>query len=354
MNEPLDSRPQRTLNRLRLAVAVPVALAGVGILFLVVQLARHFREREELPAQEFPSGPPTARGKSDLGNTPAVALPKARTQPPVPPAVKPAARAGVSTPATSVEGVTPAVAVNTQPMLATPAIVPTAVGALAARGIMGRVVLRGTPPPEKEIPMDPSCGKIHVGKATTRFFVLDAEGGLADVFLWLYDFPGVGGQPPTMQLEIRQHGCEYSPYVSAVQIGQHLRIFNDDALLHNVHATPDAPGNSGVNQSQLPGAAPLDLIFAKPELFLRFKCDVHPWMFAYVNVSGHPFYAVSGTNGTFAIPEPPPGEYQLQILHRKLESRLVKVSVQQGQGVRVNVVFDYDDAGQTTVKVLGD
>ena len=45
---------------------------------------------------------------------------------------------------------------------------------------------------------------------------------------------------------------------------------------------------------------------------LSFKCDVHPWMFAYVCVSEHPCFAVSGKDGTFKIKDVPPGKYTLE------------------------------------------
>jgi hypothetical protein len=64
----------------------------------------------------------------------------------------------------------------------------------------------------------------------------------------------------------------------------------------------------------------LTFSFTKPENFLRFKCDVHPWMFAYACVVDHPFYAVTGADGTFKIANVPPGKYTVEVLHRKAGS----------------------------------
>ncbi|MEN9574050.1 MAG: hypothetical protein RL514_1905 [Verrucomicrobiota bacterium] len=47
MNEPLDSRAQQTVNRLRLLVGIPVLVAAIGVFFLAKELARQFRERRE-------------------------------------------------------------------------------------------------------------------------------------------------------------------------------------------------------------------------------------------------------------------------------------------------------------------
>lgn len=69
--------------------------------------------------------------------------------------------------------------------------------------------------------------------------------------------------------------------------------------------------------AQLAKAPDLTFSFDKPELFLRFKCDVHPWMFAWISIFDHPYYAVSGKDGTFKIANVPPGKYKLTAVHRK-------------------------------------
>ncbi|MEQ2009691.1 MAG: carboxypeptidase regulatory-like domain-containing protein [Limisphaerales bacterium] len=259
--------------------------------------------------------------------------------------MKPGMRAVVPSPATAAaEGVAPAAAANTQPTLTPPAIGALVVNALPARGILGRVVLRGTPPPEQVISMDPSCGKIHVGKATTRFFAVAANGGLADVFVSVTELPRGQWEPPAKPVEIRQRGCEYLPYVSAAQAGQIIRVFNDDPLMHNVHPAPTVEGNEEQNRVQInAGAPPLDHSFPKPELFLRFKCDVHPWMFAYMSIVEHPFFGVSAADGQFALPEPPPGDYTLRFIHRKAGEKFVAVSVRPGRRVVVNVILNISD-----------
>ncbi len=210
---------------------------------------------------------------------------------------------------------------------------------------MGWVFLRGAPPPEKEIPVDPSCGKARAGhpKLTSRFFVVGTNGGLADVFVGLKELPVGPWKPPATAVEIRQRGCQYLPYVTAAQAGQTIRVFNDDPVMHNVHPTPTFEGSSERSRAHLPGATQSDFSFPKPEPFLRFKCDVHPWMFAYVTVVEHPFFAVSAVDGQFAVPEPPPGSYTLQFIHRKAGEKLVPVTVRPGKRLLVTVTFDLAD-----------
>jgi hypothetical protein len=188
-----------------------------------------------------------------------------------------------------------------------------------AADITGKVTLKGKPPEEKELPLDPNCGKLHKDKPKTRFYVVDKDGGLGDVFVYIKD--GLTGKtlpasPAPAVLD--QAGCEYTPYVIGLRTGQKLVVKNSDPVLHNVHPVP-APGsgNPEVNKAQGPGAPPFDFVFEKPEVFLKFTCNVHPWMFAYVGVLPHPFYAVSKADGTFTIPNVPPGKYVVEAVHRK-------------------------------------
>ena len=50
---------------------------------------------------------------------------------------------------------------------------------------------------------------------------------------------------------------------------------------------------------------------------IRFKCDVHPWMTAYLLVTDNPYYAISGDDGSFTIANVPPGRYTVEIWHEK-------------------------------------
>ena len=189
----------------------------------------------------------------------------------------------------------------------------------AAGDIAGKVTLDGTPPAERPLPLDPTCAKIQPEgeKATTHFYVVGKDHGLGDVVVYLKDVDAKSTGASAKPLEIEQKACNYHPYVSAVQTGQTITVHNNDPVLHNVHPTPRVPGNPEANKAQLPKGAPLDFVFTKPEMFLRFKCDVHPWMFAYVNVFDNPYHAVTDENGNFKITDVPPGKYTLVVEHRK-------------------------------------
>lgn len=195
-----------------------------------------------------------------------------------------------------------------------------AVQVASAANIVGTVTLNGTPPPEKEItPLkeDATCGKLVEGTPTTRFFVVGANKGLADVVVMLKGISGksTGASSPPVVLD--QKGCQYVPSIVALQTGQKLIVKNSDPVLHNIHSLPAAPENKEQNVSQMPNGPDLNFTFAKPENFLKFKCDVHPWMFAWITVVDHPYFAVTDKDGKFTIKNVPAGKYTVVALHRK-------------------------------------
>lgn len=192
-----------------------------------------------------------------------------------------------------------------------------------AGNITGKVTLSGAAPAEKEItPLidDATCGKLLGGaKPKTKFFVVGANKELADVVVVLKDdsLKGKSTGAAAAPAVLDQKGCEYTPQILAVQTGQKITVKNSDPVMHNVHTVPTASGNKEENKGQGPGAQ--DLIFSVPaaENFLKFKCDVHPWMFAWVTVVDHPYFAVTGKDGSFTIKDVPPGKYKIVAMHRK-------------------------------------
>lgn len=193
-----------------------------------------------------------------------------------------------------------------------------AASSLSAADITGKITLKGTPPPEKTIDMasDPKCGALHSTPMTTRHYVVDKDGGLANVFVYLKT--GLEGKTfpaPAEAKLLDQVGCEYTPYVSGVMVDQKLKVKNSDPTLHNVHMM--SKNNKEFNFAQPLKDQENEKTFSAAEVLVKFKCDVHNWMFAYVGVMPHPFYAVTGKDGTFSIKNVPPGKYTIEAYHQK-------------------------------------
>lgn len=213
--------------------------------------------------------------------------------------------------------------------------------AARAADIYGTITFQGTPPPEINIvPLkdDPNCGPMYKKMPTTHFYVVGPNGGFGDVVVFLKGIQGKSTGPEAKPLVIEQKRCEYTPYVSACQTGQKVIVRNLDPVLHNVHVTPTNPANPEENQAQLPHGPALTFAFKAPEEFIRFKCDVHPWMFAYVSVFDNPYFSVSDKEGSYRIHDVPPGHYTVVAAHRKAGSPEKTVDVG-NQDVRLDFTF---------------
>ena len=187
-----------------------------------------------------------------------------------------------------------------------------------AGDISGTITLKGTPPAERAIDKstDKNCGTSPT-PPTTHHYIVGPKGELANAVISLKGMDGKSTGAAAAPAVLDQMHCEYLPGIMAVQTGQKIAIKNSDPTLHNVHAIPTVSGNLEKNQAQAPNAPDLVFSFPKPENFVKFQCDVHNWMFAWVSVFDHPYFAVSDSNGKYTIKNVPDGHYTMVVMHRK-------------------------------------
>jgi plastocyanin len=183
---------------------------------------------------------------------------------------------------------------------------------------------------------DPVCQSLHPEAAYSEKIVIDG-GGLANVFVYVKSGLSGSFSAPADKVMLNQKGCQYSPHVSGIMVGQTLVIKNSDPTLHNVHALPEA--NDEFNQGQPFQDMELETSFATAEVMVPFKCDVHPWMSSYMGVLDHPFYAVSGADGSFSIDGLPAGDYEVEAWHEELGSQTLSLSVAADGSAEAN--FDF-------------
>ncbi|HEY1340419.1 MAG TPA: carboxypeptidase regulatory-like domain-containing protein, partial [Bryobacteraceae bacterium] len=122
-----------------------------------------------------------------------------------------------------------------------------------------------------------------------------------------------------------QKGCMYQPHVIGVMAGQNVDIKTSDSTNHNIHPQPSI--NPDWNESQPPGSEDKMKSFARQEIMIPVKCNIHPWMRAYISVVSHPFYAVTGDDGTFTIKGLPPGTYTVEMVHEKFGKQEQQITV---------------------------
>jgi len=175
--------------------------------------------------------------------------------------------------------------------------------------VSGKITYTGTPAKQKPIDMskEPSCAKQHATPVTTETVVTGAGNTLENVVVYV-SAGADDANAPAQAVTFTQKGCQYLPHVLAMHTNQELKVLNDDQTSHNIH--PLAKVNREWNKSQPPGSPPLDAKFDQPE-FISVKCNIHPWMHGWFAVLKTNHYAISKDDGTFSIPDLPPGKYTL-------------------------------------------
>ncbi len=220
---------------------------------------------------------------------------------------------------------------------AAPAAPPAAVGNAT---VSGTVTLASGEDMDITIQMnaDPVCAGLHEGDVQSETMVIDDEGNLANVFIYVKS--GLSGSfpAPSQAAIISQKGCLYTPHVLGLQVGQTLKVVNQDPTLHNVHASPKE--NAEFNQAQPFQGMELERTFDSTEVMIPFKCDVHPWMSAYMAVLDHPFFAVSATDGSFSIEGLPAGTYTLEAWHEVLGTQSAEATVEADGSIEVDFAFE--------------
>jgi hypothetical protein len=185
--------------------------------------------------------------------------------------------------------------------------------------ITGKVTFDGTKPVAKTIDMSavPACMNAHKTPAKSEETVVNDNGTLKNVFVWVKSGLPTDKtwQVPSTPVAITQIGCMYSPHVIGAMAGQNLDIKNADPTNHNIHPLPQV--NAEWNESQPPGSPDKMQSFPRQEVLIPVKCNIHPWMRAYIGVVNHPFFAVTGDDGTYSIKGLPPGTYTIEIVHEK-------------------------------------
>ena len=196
--------------------------------------------------------------------------------------------------------------------------------------INGHIGVKGKIPGNAVIRMgmDPMCARMNAGKTTVQEVVsATADGSLANVFVSLQgSFPATPVQETPVTID--QRGCMYVPRVVGARVGQTVLVRNSDELLHNVHGN-SARGNT-FNFSEPKAGMLREIRLKEPETMLRVTCDVHRWMTAFIGVVSHPYFATSGTGGTFTIANVPPGSYTIQSWHELFGVMTQSVNVTEG------------------------
>ena len=212
--------------------------------------------------------------------------------------------------------------------------------------IAGTITYNGTAPTNSiDTSMDPACA---MGGGSDRLPVeqiVVKNGKLANVFVYVKSGPAqaMNAAPSSTQpgvaqpVVMDQQHCRYVPHVVGVLAGGTVEFRNSDPTMHNIHTT--SVDNQPIDISQSPRGAPVRKQFAHPEILLPVRCNNHPWMNAFINVSATPFFAVSDASGHFEITGLPPGDYVLGIAQEKLGEKTLPITVKPGQDAKADLSY---------------
>jgi len=212
---------------------------------------------------------------------------------------------------------------------------PSATGA----NVHGIVRFDGHAPAPKPISMsaDPVCAKQHPTPVMAQDIMADSKGGLQNAIVFISE--GLGDRTfdaPTQRVVVEQKGCMYTPHVLAVRANQPLQVVNEDATSHNIH--PQPTNNREWNKAEPPGTK-MEEAFAREEIAIPVKCNLHPWMRSYIAVFKHPYFAVTAKDGSFDLSNLPPGTYTIKAWHEKLGTSTQTITIGGTETKEISFVF---------------
>jgi plastocyanin len=207
--------------------------------------------------------------------------------------------------------------------------------------ITGTVTFTGTAPALRPLSMDadPACAKMHSGPVPSEMLVLGSGNSMANVMVWVSKGLPAGKTWPAPEAPVvlDQRGCAYVPHMMGIMVGQTYRILNSDGILHNIHTLPKV--NRSFNRAMPATLTEVTTTFDREEAIFNIKCDVHPWMSAYIGVFTHPFFSVTAADGTYTIAGLDPGTYEITAWHERLGTQTASVTVAAGAPTSQNFTF---------------
>ena len=210
-----------------------------------------------------------------------------------------------------------------------------------AGSVTGVITFAGPKGARKLVSMEAEegCQQANAGKPVYEEPVLTGKkGGLANAFVYIQSgLEGKTFEPATEAVVLDQQGCMFVPRVVGLRAGQTLDLKNGDSVAHNIHPMPKS--NREWNQEQPPHAPDVEHRFARPEIMIPVKCNIHAWMHSYIGVVGHPYFAVTGPDGSFTWKNVPPGDYTVAVWHETLGAQTQPLHVAASTGAAVNFTY---------------
>jgi plastocyanin len=185
--------------------------------------------------------------------------------------------------------------------------------------VEGAVAFTGTAPPPKRIEMGtPECRAAHPN-GVDHAEVLADGGKLQNAFVWIKEgIDEYAFDTPTAEVVVDQKGCMYEPFLTGAQVGQPVAFVNSDTFTHNINGRPKANSSFNFALSAKGQRNVRTFEEPEPEVIVKLRCDIHPWMFGYIGVVPHPHFAITGKDGAFSFKGVPAGRLVVAAWHETL------------------------------------
>ena len=216
-----------------------------------------------------------------------------------------------------------------------PVVVATTIDAATVGTIKGKVLFSGTAPKPSKISMASECAGLHASTPLTQD-VLVHDGRLQNVFVYVKEgLEKLVFAWPKTPIRIANANCLYEPRVAGVQVHQEIEFTNEDVTVHNIHGF----GEESQFNFSIQGKGSHNHKLRSPVIMTRLKCDIHPWMIGWIGALPHPFFHVTGSDGTFELKGLPPGDYVIEAWHEKYGAKTLKAKLDAQGSLDVEFVY---------------
>ena len=214
--------------------------------------------------------------------------------------------------------------------------------------VTGKVFLKGTPPPARifHLIFSPNidfCGKISDGKGNRllKEFRVSEDGGFQDAVVAVVGVKQGKKFDYTPELDVET--CRISPFVVSIRNHHPINLANKDPIAHDIqgYTLQDDYTFAMFNKPMVPeSTAAKSILLRNGHYIFRTQCGVHDFMQSWGMAVGNPYFAVTGPDGGFTIPDLPPGTYDVIAWHPYMKVQAQKITVPANASVALNFQFD--------------
>ncbi|MBI3811376.1 MAG: carboxypeptidase regulatory-like domain-containing protein [Nitrospirae bacterium] len=224
--------------------------------------------------------------------------------------------------------------------------------------LSGKVMLQGTRPPTRifHLIFSPNidfCGKVSDGKANRllKEFEMSEDGGFRNVVVAVVGVKA--GKKFDYNPELTIDTCRIGPFVTSVRNHHPITLVNKDPIAHDIqgYSLQDNYTFAMFNKPIVPNSTAVKPIELRNGHYIfRTQCGVHDFMQSWGMAVGNPYFSVTGPDGSFSIPDLPPGTYDVIAWHPYMKVQARQVTIPADGKAAMNFQFD---AAQVDIPLYG-